>query len=81
MSDAERRLREAEALTLITNRILMDFLSLQVDSGQASLEGVKRLISFSADEVLRGSPGHEQEVRFFEKALIDRFDQTYSDRK
>jgi hypothetical protein len=78
VSDLERRLRETEALNLITNRILMDYLSLKVDAGDAALEGVKRLIAFSADEVLRGSPEHEKEVRFFEKVMIDRFDETFS---
>jgi hypothetical protein len=78
MSDVEGRLREVEALNLLTNRILMDYLSLQIDSGQASLDGVKRLVSFSAAEVLRGAPGLEQEVRFFEKVLVDRFDQTFA---
>ncbi len=81
MNNAEQRLREAEALNLITNRILMDYLSLQVDSGNATLEGVKRLIAFSAAEVLRGSPALEQEVRFFEQVLTDRFDQTFANRK
>jgi hypothetical protein len=77
MTDLEQRLRETEALNLMTNRILMDYLSLQIDSGHASLEGVKRLVAFSASEVLRGAPNLENEVRFFEKVLIDRFDQTF----
>jgi hypothetical protein len=78
MSEIEGRLREVEALNLLTNRILMDYLSLQIDSGQASLDGVKRLIAFSANEVLRGSPAYEQEVRFFEKVMVDRFDETFA---
>lgn len=81
MSDADQRIREAEALTLITNRVLMDYLSLQIDSGQASLDGVKRLIAFSANEVLRASPTYEQEVRHFEKVLVERFDQTFAGRE
>lgn len=78
-ADDESRLREVEALSLLTNRILMDYLSLQIESGQASLAGVKRLVGFSAAEVVRGSPGYEPEVRFFEKVMVDRFDETYPD--
>jgi len=81
VSEVEQRLREAEALNLITNRILMDFLSLQIEAGHASLDGVKRLIAFSATEVVRGSQGLESEVRFFERVMIDRFDQTFTDSK
>jgi hypothetical protein len=80
VSDLDKRLRETEALNLLTNRILMDFLSLQIDAGQANLDAVKRLISFSAVEVLRGAPSLEQEVRFFEEVLVGRFDQTFSER-
>lgn len=78
MSHLEQRLREAEALNLLTNRILMDFLSLQIDSKAADLDAVKRLIAFSASEVVRGSPALEGETRFFEKVLVERFDETFS---
>ena len=80
MSDLDQRLRETEALNLMTNRILMDYLSLQIDGGHASLEGVKRLVAFSANEVLRGAPNLENEVRFFQKVMVERFDQTFADR-
>jgi len=53
--------------------------SLQIDSGQAKLDGVKRLIAFSSNEVLRGSAGLEREVRYFEDVLTKRFDQTFAD--
>lgn len=79
MSDIEQRLREVEALNLLTNRMFMDFLSLQIDAGHASLDGVKQMMRFSASEVLKGSAGYEQEVRFFEKVLIDRFDETFEE--
>ena len=81
MTDLEERLREAEALNLLTNRILMDYLSLQVDGGQAALDGIKRLIGFSADEVVGASKGLEPEVRFFEKVLVERFTQTFAARE
>ena len=80
MNDSDRRLREAEALNLLTNRILMDYLSLQIDAGHASLDGVKRLVAVSAEEVVRGSAALEKEVRFFERVLVDRFDETFSKR-
>lgn len=80
MSASEQRLREAEALNLLTNRILMDYLSLQIDAGHASLDGVKQLIAFSANEVVRGSAPLEKEVRFFERVLSERFDETFSKR-
>jgi hypothetical protein len=81
MSDIEQRLREAEALNLLTNRILMDYLSLQIDGGQASVEGVKRLVAFSANEVIRGAPNLEVEARYFEKVLSARFDETFTNQK
>lgn len=80
MSEDDQRLRDAEALNLLTNRILMDYLSLQIDSGHATLEGVKRLIAFSSSEVVRGAQGLEREVRFFERVLTDRFDETFASR-
>lgn len=80
MSDYEKRLRETEAMNLLTNRILMDFLSLQIDSGNASLEGVKKLVDFSSDEVLRGAPAYEQEVRYFQQVLTQRFDETFKNK-
>lgn len=80
MSESDQRLREAEALNLLTNRILVDYLSLQIDEGRASLAGVKRLIAFSATEVVRGSADHAVDVRFFEKVLTDRFDQTFPEK-
>jgi hypothetical protein len=74
----DQRLREAEALNLLTNRILMDFLSLQIDAGSATLDGVKALVAFSAAEVVRGSPVLNTEVRYFERVMLNRFDETFS---
>jgi hypothetical protein len=74
----DQRLREAEALNLLTNRILMDFLSLQIDAGSAALDGVKALVAFSAAEVVRGSPVLNTEVRYFERVMLNRFDETFS---
>lgn len=79
MSDQEQRLRQAEALALLTNRLLIDYLSLQVAEGKALLSGVKELIAFSATEVIRGAPAYETEVRDFERLLQSKFDQTFAE--
>lgn len=76
MLDMDTRLRQAEALNLLTNRILMDFISLQVDSGQMPIEAAKSLLRFSANEVLRGSPALKPELDYFTDVMVHRFDET-----
>lgn len=76
MLDLDTRLRQTEALNLLTNRILMDFMSLQVDGGNMSVEGAKSLLNFSANEVVRGSPSLKPEVDFFTDVMTRRFDET-----
>lgn len=75
--DVETRLRQAEALNLLTNRVLMDMLSLQVDSGAISLAYAKNLLKFSAHEVLRGAPQYQPEVDYFSEVMERRFDETF----
>ncbi len=72
----ESRIRADEALTLLTNRILLDFISLQVDSGKMTVEEAKALIRFSATEVVRGGSEVAEEVNFFADVFIRRFDDT-----
>jgi hypothetical protein len=76
--DLETRVRQVEALNLLTNRVLMDMLSLQVDSGAISLDHIKSLLKFSAQEVLRGAPQYKPEVDYFSEVMADRFDETFS---
>lgn len=74
------RFSEDEALSLLTNRILLDYISLQVDSGRLPLEDAKRLVGFSAAEVKRGAPWLSEKVDFFADVIKRRFDETpYSD--
>lgn len=83
MSDPlDDRVSEDEALSLLTNRILLDYISLQVDSGRLPLEDAKQLVSFSADEVKRGAPWLSAKVDFFAEVIKRRFDETpYGERK
>ena len=64
--------KESQALLLFTNRLLMDLISIGVDTGQLQKELVTRLIAFSANEVIGGAPWLEQEVRFYERLTVDR---------
>ena len=64
--------KDAEALLLLTNRLLMDFLSVQVSTGVYKREGVTKLIDFSAQEVVRGSPHLQNQVGFFAELLKER---------
>ncbi len=72
----EHRLRQDEALLLLTNRVLMDFISLQVDAGRMTVEEAKALVRFSATEVKRGAQNLEGEVDFFADVLSGRFAET-----
>ena len=74
--DIETRLRQAEALNLLTNRILMDMISLQVDAGIMTVDGVKSLVRFSATEVIRGAAQLKPEVDYFSDVMVNRFDET-----
>jgi hypothetical protein len=76
MLDLEKRLREAEAFALLTNRILMDHISLLIDGGKMTVEEAKQLTSFSAEQVKKGSPALSAEVDFFRDVTIRRFEET-----
>lgn len=74
MSDP--RLSEDQALLLLSNRILLDFISLQVDAGLMTVGQAKSLVDFSAAEVKRGAPALVQQVDFFADVIKRRFDET-----
>lgn len=81
MTDStDDRSKEDQALSLLTNRMLLDYISLQVDAGHLPLASAKKLLRFSADEVKRGAPWLEAQVDFFANVIERRFDETpYSD--
>jgi hypothetical protein len=64
--------KEAQALLLLTNRVLFDYLSIQVSEGSYRREAVERLISFSEEEVVKGAPALEDEVRQFAALFRER---------
>jgi hypothetical protein len=76
MLDNETRLRQAEAFALLTNRILLDYISLQIDSGKMTRKEAKQLTAFSAEQVVKGSPSLKPEVDFFRDVTLRRFDET-----
>lgn len=74
------RYKEDQALSLLTNRLLLDFISLQVDAGLLPLDSAKKLLRFSSEEVKRGAPWLALQVDFFADVFERRFDETpYSD--
>jgi hypothetical protein len=64
--------KEAQALLLLTNRVLLDYLSIKVSEGTYARRAVEQLISFSEEEVVRGAPWLEAEVRQFAILFRDR---------
>jgi hypothetical protein len=48
--------REEQALLLLTNRLLLDWFSISVDTGLIDKGSAERLIDFSAKEVAKGAP-------------------------
>lgn len=70
--DLDQRLRELEALNLLTNRMLNDLISLQVSSGAYNRDTVLRLIRFSADQVIAGSPHTRELVDFYADVTAQR---------
>lgn len=57
--------REEQALLLFTNRLLLDWISVAIDSGAVDREQVERLIDFSAGQVTQGAPWLAEETRTF----------------
>jgi hypothetical protein len=67
--------KEEQAALLLTNRLLLDWLSLSVDSGGISREMAEKLIDFSADEVVKGAPWIAVETHAFAQLFKDRLPQ------
>ncbi len=76
MNGDDERLEDVEALLLLTNRILMDYVSLQVSAGSLPLAKAKKLVDFSATEVKRGAPGLSKQVDHLAGVILKRFDET-----
>lgn len=57
--------KDAQALLLLTNRMFLDYLSIKVSEGTYKRAAVEALIRFSEDEVVKGAPWLEEEVRQF----------------
>lgn len=64
--------KDAQALLLLTNRVLFDYLSIKVSEGTYKRAAIENLISFSADEVAKGAPWVEAEVRQFAALFQER---------
>lgn len=56
---------EAQALLLFTNRLLLDVLSIAVDTGKISRADLERIIDFSAGQVLQGAPHLREPVELY----------------
>ena len=56
---------DEQALLLLTNRLLLDWISIAVDTGTAARSDVDRLIDFSAAQVVQGAPWLEEQTRSF----------------
>ncbi|HET9639455.1 MAG TPA: hypothetical protein VFP12_09640 [Allosphingosinicella sp.] len=64
--------KDTQALLLLTNRILLDYLSIKVSEGTYDRAAVEKLIAFSEKEVAKGAPWVEAEVRQFAQLFRDR---------
>jgi hypothetical protein len=57
--------KEEQALLLFTNRLLVDWISIAVDTGAVTRERAERLIDFSAGQVVQGAPWLAEETQAF----------------
>jgi hypothetical protein len=70
--------KDEQALLLFTNRLLLDWLSIAVDTGQVPRDVVERLIDFSTDQVIQGAPWLAEETRAFAELTKGRLPETPS---
>jgi len=71
-SELEDRLRDLEALTLLTNRVLYDFVSIQISNGTLDRDSIVALLRFSENQVVQGAPWLEETLRPMADTLRDR---------
>lgn len=64
--------KDEQALLLLTNRLLLDWISIAVDNGTCSREFAQRLIDFSAAQVVQGAPWVAEETHQFAKVFKER---------
>lgn len=57
--------KDEQALLLLTNRILLDYLSIKVSEGTYKRAAVEALVRFSEEEVIKAAPWLQEEVRQF----------------
>lgn len=57
--------KEEQALLLFTNRLLVDWISIAIDTGAVTRDQAERLIDFSAGQVVQGAPWLAEETRAF----------------
>jgi hypothetical protein len=57
--------KEEQALLLFTNRLLLDWISIAIDTGAVTRERAEGLIDFSAGQVVQGAPWLAEETRAF----------------
>lgn len=64
--------RDEQALLLLTNRLLLDWISIAVDRGEVDRMLAERLIDFSASEVIKGAPSLADETSSFASLFKER---------
>jgi hypothetical protein len=57
--------KDEQALLLFTNRLLLDWISISIDSGSIAKSTVERLIDFSTQQVVQGAPWLQPELENF----------------
>ena len=68
--------KDEQAVLLLTNRLLMDWISITVDAGAMDRGFAERLIDFSAAEVVKGAPALSPEVATFAELFKSRLPRT-----
>lgn len=63
---------DTHAVLLLTNRLLLDWISIAVDTKQIDRKLAERLIDFSAAEVVKGAPALSEETLRFAQLFKDR---------
>lgn len=63
---------DTEAVLLLTNRLLLDWISIAVDTGAFDPDLARRIIDFSAAEVIKGAPELEEPTTRFAELFKSR---------